>query len=301
MKRANGEGTIYQRSDGRWVGSAIVLTPAGTRKRRDVYGRTRKEAHEKLTALLRLTHQGVPAAGDGRRVGEYLTRWLTEVARSRLRPTTYRTYEQCVRLHLVPGLGRKRLDRLAPADVRAFLSGKQAEGLSPRSVQYLHAVLRAALQQAVRDDLIARNVARLVTPPPVHRDEVRPLDELEARALLAAAAGDRLYALYAVALGVGLRRGEALGLAWTDVDLDEGVLRVRQALYRVNGRMELLPPKTARSRRTVPLPPICVEALRSHRARQAEDKAAAGPRWRESGLVFTTEIGTPIDPSNLSR
>jgi integrase len=110
-----------------------------------------------------------------------------------------------------------------------------------------------------------------------------------------------MYALYAVALGIGLRRGEALGLAWSDLDLDVGVLRVRQALYRADGRLQLLPPKTARSRRTVPLPPICVEALKEHQRHQQQERTLAGHRWQDSALVFTTEIGTPIDPSNLSR
>lgn len=310
-RRANGEGTVYPRKDGRYEGAAYVLSTSGVRKRVRVYGRTRKEAHDKLTELLEQNRRGVPVASSSQTVGEYLTYWLEHVARHRVRASTYRTYAMYVREHLVPGLGKKRLPRLTARDVRLFLNARRTAGsrhpgrrdaaLSARTVAHLHAVLRNALEHAVREDLLVRNVAKQVQVSPGHTDEVEPLSIEEARQLLKAVRTDRLCALYAVALSVGLRRGEALGLRWVDVDLDTGVLRVRQTLQRQNGRLEYVPPKTPRSRRTIPLLPGMVAALREHRTRQDAERVTAGERWHESGLVFTTETGTPVEPNDFSR
>ncbi len=300
-RRANGEGTIYQRKDGRFEGALFVPTPSGARVRRRVYGRTRREVHEKLTALARQVHQGLPVAGTTDSVAVYLRSWLDEVAKRKVRPRTWETYELLIRRHIVPVIGGKRLDRLSPADVRRLLDRKRDEGLSGSTVRQLHAVLRVALQQAVREDQLPRNVARLVEVPTADQLPVQPLSVAEARRLLKAARDDRLYALWAVALSVGLRRGEALGLRWQDVDLEAGLLRVEQTLQRVDGRLRFAAPKTARSRRVVPLPPICVVALSEHRERQDQDRAALGRAWYESGLVFTTSIGTPLEPRNVNR
>lgn len=206
-----------------------------------------------------------------------------------------------IRLHVVPALGSKRLERLTAADVRVLLNGKRDAGLAANTIRHIHALLRVAPTQAVREDLAPRNVASLVQVPMPPAADVRPLDVEEARRLLDAARGDRLYALWEVALGIGLRRGEALGLHWQDVDLEAGALRVEQTLQRTGGRLVLAPPKTARSRRTVPLPPVCVAALRAHRVAQAREQLAVGPAWQDSGLVFTTGLGTAIEPRNVNR
>ena len=300
MKRANGEGSIYQRKDGRWVGSAILLSPGGQRLRRSVYGRTRKEVHQQLTALLRADQLGLPTP-DQRTVAVYLEHWLTHVAKHKVRASTYRSYETYVRVHLIPGLGQRRLDRLSAADIRAFLNAKRATHLAPRTIQYLHAILRAALSQAVRDDLVPRNVAKLVETPRAPRAEVQPLSVEESKQLLAAAARDRLHAFYAVALAMGLRRGEALGLRWDDIDFEVGVLHVRRALQYVDRKLAFVDPKTSRSRRSIPMPDVCVRALTAHRTRQAEERLAAGSKWQDHNLVFATVIGTPLDPRNVSR
>lgn len=300
-KRANGEGTIYQRKDGRWEGAALLPAPDGARLRRRVYGATRQEVHGKLTALLRQAQQGLPVSSSGQTVEAYLASWLRDVARQRVRPRTYETYELLIRLHISPVIGRVRLDRLSAADVRRLLQAKSGAGLATSTVRQMHAVLRVALQQAVREDLLPRNVARLVEAPTVRTEPVQPLDVAEAQQLLKVARGDRLYALWAVAIGVGLRRGEALALRWSDLDLDAGVLRVEQAVQRVEGKLQFAPPKTQRSRRTVPLPEVCTAALRSHRMAQHQERLALGPIWQDLGLVFTTAIGTPIEPRNINR
>jgi integrase len=172
---------------------------------------------------------------------------------------------------------------------------------SPRSVQYLHAILRSAFEHGVREEGFVQNVVKKVRVSAGERKEIEPLSLDEAKRLLKTARDDRLYALYAVALGIGLRRGEALGLRWEDVDLTDGILRVRQTLQRTKNGLEFLPPKTMRSRRTVALPKNLMTALKEHKGRQEEEEDRAAVRWTHSGLVFATAIGTPIEPRNLNR
>lgn len=179
--------------------------------------------------------------------------------------------------------------------------GKDGKGLSPRTVQYVRAVLRKALNQALKWGRVPRNVALLVDPPTATKPQIKPLTPEQGRKLLDAARGHRLEALYRVALSLGLRQGEALGLRWEDVDLDAGTLRVAMALQRRKGVKELVMPKTEQSRRTLPLPAVLVAALRAHRTRQLEERLAVGPMWREHGMVFPSTVGTPLEPRNVTR
>src|SRR5262249_51095981 len=198
-------------------------------------------------------------------------------------------------------MGRVRLDKLMPADVQALMNRKREAGLSAKTVQYMRGVLRSALNRALRWGLVPRNVADLVDGPKVERYEIRPFMLAEARAFLDTVRGNRLEALYSVALTMGLRQGEALGLRWEDVDLDAGTLQVRRQLQRVGGQLQPVAVKTARSRRTLAMPPSIVGALREHRRRQVQDRLLAGSRWRETGYVFTTSIGTPLEARNVVR
>lgn len=330
-KNPNNEGTIYQRKDGRWEGSAYVLTTDGTYKRRSVYGKTWDEAHEKLTKLKADSLSGLPVATSKMTIAEYLAHWLTTVAKTKVRPTTYVNYESLVRNYVTPEFGKKKLVRLAARDIRAFLMktaatcqccaqgkdkkrpehkrrccalGKCCKKLpSDRTVRFLLVILRAALQHAVREDELPRNVARNVELSMGTKREIEPLTAAEGRRLLTAARDNRLRAAYELAVRIGLRRGELLGLRWSDVDLLDGVLTVRQALQRVGGELLIVAPKTQRSARRVALPAECVTALRAQLAQQIADQKAAGHNWKGTGkgLVFTTKNGTPIEPRNLNR
>ncbi|GAY09168.1 site-specific integrase [Pseudonocardia sp. N23] len=310
-KRANGEGSIYKRTDGRYVGSAFVPVVGGGRQRRYVYGRTRQDARDALDDLLRKAATGVRRPLKRATVGEYLDYWLDEVVKPELRPTTYAGYETMVRVHIKPVLGRKKLDELGPADVRhllAVLREKETTGhgggrrtLSKRMVQFAHAVLRNALSNAVREELITRNAAKLVKMSNPEYDVGTGLDPIAARALLASITEDRLYALYVCAIVLGMRRGELLGLMWDAVDLDGNRLVVRQSLSWVNGRAVLQPPKTRTSRRVIPLPDVVATALREHRKRQDDERADTGDSWEDSGFVFTTRRGAPMSPYTLSK
>ncbi|MEU6404100.1 tyrosine-type recombinase/integrase [Streptomyces sp. NPDC046985] len=326
-KNANNEGTIYQRKDGRWEGSAYVLTTDGTYKRRSVYGKTWDEAHEKLTKLKADSLNGLPVATSKMTIAEYLAYWLTNVAKGKVRRTTYVNYESLVRNYVTTEFGKKKLVRLTARDIRAFLAktavtcqccaqGKDRKRPehkrrccalrkcckklpSDRTVRFLLVILRAALQHAVREDELPRNVELSMGT----KREIEPLTAKEVRQLLTAARDNRLWAAYELAVRIGLRRGELLGLRWSDVDLHEGVLTVRQALQRVGGELLIVAPKTQRSARRVALPAECVTALRAQRAQQIADRKGAGDTWKGTGqgLVFTTKNGTPIEPRNLNR
>ncbi|MGH2371444.1 MAG: tyrosine-type recombinase/integrase, partial [Chloroflexota bacterium] len=268
-KRGNGEGSIYQRGDGKWCAS--VTLEGGRRK--VLYGKTRAEVAGKLTAALRDVQQGLPVATERLSVGQYLARWLDDAIRPKVRPSTYQSYERLIRLYIVPELGKQPLAKLSPQQVQALLNKRAASGLAPRTVQYAHAVLRHALNRAVKWGLVARNVATLVDPPRGQRPKVAPLTAEQARALLAAAAGHRLGHLVTVVLATGLRMGEALALRWDDLDLDAGTLTVRHTLERIPRRdrpdghdgevgWRLSEPKSERGHRTLPLIPAARSALR---------------------------------------
>ena len=296
-KRANGEGSLSRRPNGTWA--AAISLPRG--RRETFYSKTRDEARRKLVRAVRARDTGMLATSQRSTVGDFLDYWLAQVVRPNVRQWTYAGYEVHVRLHLKPALGHLRLDKLTPIHVQQFLNQKIADGMKPRSVRYIRGTLRTALSKAVKWDLISRNVAALVRGPRVERYDIRPLTPDEARSFLGAMKGDRLEALYAIALTMGLRQGEVLGLRWQDIDLETADLRVTKQLQRVDGKLQLVAPKTARSRRMLAVPASTVRSLREHRDRQLQEKAEVGKRWVETGLVFTNAQGNPLDASLLSK
>lgn len=299
VKRGNNEGSVYQRADGRWAGSLTVPVPGSMRRsRKTYYGKTRAEVAGKLTKALRDLQMGIAPANERTTVGAFLTDWIATTVKPNKRLGTYRGYERNVRCHIVPALGTVPVARLTPAQVRAMLKTMSDNGLSPRSVQYVRATLRVALKQAVADGLAHRNVAELVQGPAVKRKPVSPLTPEQVGAFLAGVRGDRLEGLYVTAFTMGLRQSELLGLRWQDVDFDAPTLRVMQTLERGKGGGFGLP-KTDKSRRVLYLPTVTATALRTHRTRQIEERLRAGHEWRESGLVFTTHIGTALDHANV--
>jgi len=301
-QRGNGEGSIYQR-EGR-SGWFAAVTHAG--RRRELYGATRQDVARQLDVALVARERGQLVTAPGQTVEAFLTSWLADIAGPKVRPRTAQMYEYVIRLHIVPVIGKVKLDRLTQGHVSALLQTATSAGLSPRTVQIVHGVLRNALGEAVRWDLVGQNVAKRVDGPRVERHEIQPLTPSEARTFLATVRGDRLEALYAVALALGLRAGESFGLRWHDVDLEGGLLHVRHQLQRLHGVISLVPLKTARSRRTIALPASTTASLRQHRQRQLEERLGAGPAWRgpepnAGGFVFTTTVGTPLEPRNVTR
>jgi integrase len=218
-----------------------------------------------------------------------------------VRPRSYESFEIIVRLHIKPELGRVRIEQLTLKQVEALLARKRDSGLASQTLIHIRSVLKIALKDAIRLELVTRNVAALSIAPTLSRAPIHPLDDAQARRFLDAAKGTRFEALYVLALNTGMRRGEILGVRWTDIDLDKGTLRVTQQLQRIGGKLAFVEPKSEKSRRTLDLPPGVVAALRAHRTRQLEERLQAGPKWRDHGLVFCTRIGTPFEPRNLER
>lgn len=299
-KRGNHEGSVYQRRDGRWVGVVTVNSDDGKQSRKYYYGTSRAAVADKVSTAVYLLRRGVTPPNERLTVGEYLNRWLSDAVRPSVKESTYHVYAKDVRVHIMPALATVPLARLTPAQLQRLYRDKLASGLAPTTVLHIHKVLSRALAQALREDLVSRNVATLVDPPRVGATNVRAFSIEQARQFVAEVLGSRLEAAFLVALGAGLRRGELLALSWDDVRLEDGHLAVRRSLMKVPGGWQLAEPKNAASRRVVKLPEFAVDALRRHRTRQLEERLAA-PVWEDSTLVFTTTVGTPIDGRNFLR
>jgi integrase len=307
-KNGNGEGSIYEhKKNGKKVGyrgAYVVHTSEGS-KRRYVSGKTRAGVAAKLRKVLSDRDGGLVFDAGGSTVGDYLDRWLSDAVRGTVRESTFSRDKYLVNNHIKPALERLKLKNLNALHLQGLYRERLDSGLSGSTVQKIHHVIHKALSQAVRWDLIPRNPADAVKAPTASTKEMNPLAAPEARRLLEAASGDRLEAFYVLAVHTGMRRGELLGLKWGDVDLDAGTpaIHLRRTLTRTDNscRLALGEPKTKKSRRTVRLTPRAVEALRRHRARQAEEKLKAGSLYQDQGLVFAGMVGNLINPSNLRQ
>jgi integrase len=300
-KRGNNEGSIYEHwRNGKKVGyrGAYTVHTADGPKRRYVSGKTREEVRRKLGKAMGDRDSGLVFNAGALTVGEYMDRWLKDV-KDTVRQSTHERYEYAINPHITPALGRIKLKDLTPAQVRWFYRERLDSGLAPATVHKMHVVLHKALKAAVSDGLIPRNPTASLKLPRIIREEIDPLDQEEARRLLTAACGDRLEALYVLALNTGMRQGELLALKWEDVDLERGVLRVRRTLSRRDNVYVLDEPKTKKSRRTIRLTAGAATALEVHLSRQLEGMERMGSLYQPGGLVFATTTGTIINPSNL--
>ncbi len=303
-KRGNGEGTISRRKNGGWMAQYYVHTVGG-RKRKTLYGKTRKEVAKKLAKAMVDRDGGLIFDAGKMTVGEYLDRWLSDSARGTVRKSTYDSYKRQLERYVHPALGQLALKKLTELHVQGLYRSMQDRGLSARTVRYTHAILRRALKQAVRWKYIPRNPCDDADPPKLQRDEMRPLDQEQARRLLDTTRHsgpngepDRFHAFYVLAIHTGMRPGELLGLKWEDVDLEAGILSINRTLSIAG---EFAAPKTTKSRRRIQLTAGSVAALRAHRKRQLEERMRLSSLWRDHGLVFPSIIGTPLSYRNVVR
>lgn len=304
----NGMGTIVQRKDGRYQAAVYVLAADGTTQRKYVYGKDWEEANDKRIELLDNNRKGVPSISSSMKLGEYLDYWLENVVQVERGQATYSGYEVVIRRYLKPMLGTRRLNALTRADVRRLV-GKlrkrktvHGKALSARYVQNVFEVLRSALGHAVREELIGRNVARLVKAPSRDHFDVEPMSSTDARRFIKHITTHWLHALWLILLMTGLRKGEVLGLAWSDINMVTGEFRVRRTVQRIRGQLLFGEPKTKRSRRTLYLPSVCLAALKVHRQDTAErmsDDLNPAP-GQPDDLVFVTRSGRVIEPRNVN-
>jgi integrase len=318
-RRGNNEGSIsYHAASGRWYGRVLTGYHNGKPVRKTVYGETREAVQDELRKLLNARADHLPIPTDERAtLAQYLRHWHAFVVTPRVRPTTRRNYGIYVEQHLVPTLGHLRLTALAVEHLEQWMRAQRSTGVSVAVIRHARAVLRIALNDAIKRGRLARNVAVLVDPPTRQKSDrartITFLDEEQARTLVAAARGQRLEALVLAGLGLGLRMGEACGLKWEDLDVDARTLRIERALQahedldadpttgRPRQRLELVDVKSEASVRTIPLPDALVEAFVRHRARQKRERLKAAPVWTDSGLIFTTRTGGPLHPRNVLR
>ncbi|PSM41746.1 site-specific integrase [Streptomyces dioscori] len=304
-RRPNGGGTIAKRSDGRYQGAAYVTDTDGNRVRKYVYGRTWDEANEKLGKLQDQERNGVPVPSRSWSLGEWLAYWLEHIVKPEREHNTYVKYESKVRLYLVPQLGKKAMIRLTPAQIRTVMAKLKADGVGAAARFEVLRVLRNALNRAIREELVTRNVALLVDMPKVSKGEARPWNAQEAVAFLRASRAHRLYAACVLVLVLGLRRSEVLGLRWQDVDFDRGQFTPVKQVQRVKGDgLVLKDLKTESSQAVLPLPEFCARALRERRELQDLERRIVGDGWDQKpgqDLVFSSERGGPIDPMGFSR
>jgi integrase len=295
-RRGNGEGSLTKCPDGRW--EARITLENG--KRKSFFSRTRQAAARRLAEALRDQDKGLPIVGEKQTLRAYLAEWLA-IIKPTLRESAWQRYEEICRLHIVPRLGGYQLSKLGAQHLNQLYAEKLAQGLSPRSVRYVHVTLHKALNDALRVGLVQRNVALVTTPPRKRRRTMEVFSSEQARIFLEAVRGDRLEALYVVAITCGMRQGELLSLRWRDTDLDAGHVQVRSSVRKRPGRFIFTDPKTEHGRRKVALTALAIQALLQHRARQQLEQLAAGPAWSDGDLVFCNELGQPLIGINVTR
>lgn len=296
-------GQIIRRGERTWLVRVYLGRDGAGRRRyhnKTIHG-TRRDAERYLHAALRARDLGTFVEPSTETLGEYLARWLEVAAAPRLAKRSAAGYRWAIARYVPASLQALRLRDLRAAQIQQLYIELQAQGLSSRTIRYVHAILHSALAQAMRWGLLAANPCDAVELPRQDRRELRVLTADEARRFLSAARDDRWYALFVVALATGARPSEYLALKWSDIDFERRTVMIQRSVWRRGGTYHFSDTKTAHSRRLVPLPASAVEALRQHRLRQHEQRLKVGPAYIDLDLVFAGEMGEPLDLGALRR
>jgi len=295
-KRGNNEGSIFKRKDGRWCAQVSL-----NGRRITKYSKTQKECRDWVNATLDKIDHGLTFDGAQVSLQQYMESWLSGKVLAR-RPSTVRNYRRYMNLYILPVLGRMRLQAITPSHIRQLYLRMQSEGKGARTIQLVHVTLHCAFAQAIKEGLIGHNPLEAVERPKVETKRYSIFTEEQARYFITAAKGHPYEALFFLALTTGMRKGEILGLMWTDVDWEKSILRIERQLQPVSYEGgALVPTKTKSGRRHIMVGKGALALLNAHHERQETQKALAGNRWQEHGMIFTTSIGTYIDQTKVSR
>jgi len=293
-RRGNGEGSIFQRGDGRWTATINLGSDAsGKRQRQTVYGLTRGEVAEKLTRLQNQKLDGNLRDTTKLKVAEYLDRWLRDSARLTVAETTYERYEGIVRNHIKPHIGGLKLAKILPAHIQGMYSAMERQGASMSTRDHTHSVICRALNVAIRWGLVARNACDAIDAPKAIEKDIQPLTSEQAATLMRESQSDRLHALFVLAVTTGMRQAELFGLK--PGDINGATVHVRRTLQFIKGRLLVKEPKSKAGKRSIQLPQIAVDALHDHR-RQMLAEGNAGSEW-----LFCNTVGGPLRKSNFIR
>ena len=290
LRRSKGEGSIVQRSDGRWMGRYTVILGDGTKKRQCIILKRRADVAEKMRAEMALADHGTPVLRNRRTTGDYLNYWIIQIAPKQIRATTMQLYTSTVRNYLLPQLGKIPLTQLKPEHVRMMLNRMESSGCGARTLQHARNTLSAALREALKLEYVSRNVARLIDLPKYSPPEKNVWAKEQVAQFIEKNCKHKYYPLFLLLLCCGLRRGEALGLRWQDIDFNNSTVKIRKTLYWADGKYQLGEPKTKASIRDIPMPPAISEALLRHQRRE--------PIY-DDNLVFHSEKGNPVCARSL--
>lgn len=296
-RRAQGEGSVFQRKDGRWVMQVWLGD-----KYKQTYVKSEKEGIKKLREAQRELEQGTLPTGPDQTLKQYLEYWLEEVHKPTIRLGSYVRYSKLIRLYIVPVIGNVKLQKLTPQQVNTLYRQKEKDGLASKTVNAIHGLLHKALDNAVKWGYVSRNVCDSVSPPRIIKPEMKTLTMEQANKLLDVVHGHRIEMLLTLALTTGMRRGELLALRWSDADLEKGTIQVRRTVDFIGkyGYVEN-EPKTAAGRRMIVLPSFVVDMLKQHRFQQLELRMKAGSNWQEKNLVFTGLQGNYLNPRYVPK
>lgn len=296
---------------------------SGKRKRKTVYGKTQKEALEKLNKIKYELQMGIYTEDSQVTVKEWITTWLKEYKKNSLKHGTYTNYCNYVSNHVTPYIGKVKLQDLRADQLQHLYNkllkegkkrtrGSQIKGLSPTTIKRIHIIINSSLKQAMKNGLINKNIATAVTVPKQIKHEISPLTKDEITLFLKEAKKNRLYAAFLLECGTGLRRGELIGLKWVDINFNHKTLHVKRSLvvkYDMEAKLQgkkatslvFETPKTEKSKRIISIPDHIVKELRAHNKRQKEEKLRIGKFYNDNSLVFCQVDGSPLHPATFTN
>ncbi len=309
-KRGQNEGSIRKRPDGTWEARVTIgIMADGRQNRKSIYGKTRQEVNAKMTDLLNNLQKGLITNPTEMTLSEWLDYYLPECKKRHVKPTTYVTYTVKVENHIKPAIGHYKLKALRKDIIRKFVNGLSDKGLAPATVEAIFRLLHNALETAVDEGMIVRNVADRVQLPKAPKPEIKPLSKGEQAVFVEKAKETYMGDMYIFGLCTGMRLGELLGLKWSDIDYDNDQLHVKRTIFKTKDpdnpkdrwHLEFGPPKTEASKRDIPLHQTAIKLLADVFEQQEQYKRIAGAAYEDHDLVFCTKLGRPQDPINMRR